>query len=160
MNDLILKLDSIFGKKAPQLPPKLKEFIVKFGPYVLIISLIFVLIGLLGLLFAFIPMMLGASVVVGAAASSSFYGTMTKVLVSFAFTIVASVMELVALPGLFKRTSKAWNLIFYATLVSLLGSLVTFNFIGFIISGLISFYILFQIRPYYMGGVVENKAQI
>ena len=64
-------------------------------------------------------------------------------------TIIILVMEIVALPGLFKRQKSAWNILFYVSLVSALSSILSFNLLGLIIGTLLSWYFLFQIRSYY-----------
>jgi len=61
-------------------------------------------------------------------------------------------------PGLFKKTNAGWNFAFYAEIVSLIGMLISFNIVSLIISGLIGFYILFQIRPYYTGAALIGSA--
>jgi hypothetical protein len=42
-----------------------------------------------------------------------------------------------------------WTLMFYAQVVSVLAQLLSYAFLGAIIGGLISFYILFQVRSKY-----------
>jgi hypothetical protein len=62
---------------------------------------------------------------------------------------VSVLLEALSLPGLFKRTRQGWRYAFYATLVSVVGSLIGFDVIGAIVSAVVGFYILFQIRSYY-----------
>ena len=54
-----------------------------------------------------------------------------------------------ALPGLFARKMSGWTLLFYAQVVSVIGSLLALNILGALVFGLIWFYVLFQIRPLY-----------
>jgi hypothetical protein len=144
MHALIQSLDGIFGKKAPQLPASVKAFIVKVAPYVIVIGLIFTVVSL----FALIPLMLGIATL----AAYGAYGSTTSVAIALVFALITGILEVMALPGLFKKTAHGWNMVFYAQLVSLLGLLLSLNIIGLIISAVIGFYILFQIRSYYMGG--------
>jgi len=65
------------------------------------------------------------------------------------FTVVTLVLELIALPGLFKRSKSGWNFIFYASLVGIIQSVVSFSLGGLIIGGLVGLYVLFQVREYY-----------
>lgn len=145
MNSLISQLNLYFGVKAPALPGNVRELIVKFGPYLIIISLIFAAMAILAALpliltsFGMVSMMGGYYPLY-----SPFY-----VWASLLFSIAAGVLQLMALPGLFKRSMKSWTLLFYATLVSLVGMLVHMDLVSFVIAGLIGFYILFQIRSYY-----------
>lgn len=145
MNNLIEQLDLYFGKKAPQMPAGFKEGIVKFLPYLVIVGLIFAVFGV----FAFIPMLL-VSVLGG-------FTAIMQMVVAFLTSVVVGILELMALPGLFKRTPASWKLLFYVEIVTLISALLSYNVVGFIISGVIGFYILFQIRPYYNGVVpAEN----
>jgi len=143
MAKLIETLDEYFGKKAPQLPAKVKEVIVKISPYLAIIGVIFIILSIIPL----ITLVFGLSVVSVYAAAVM---PMTNVYISFAVMIIIAIMYVIAIPGLFKRTKKSWNMMFYAQLVSALGSLVSYNFISLIIGLIISFYILFQVRSYYI----------
>ncbi|MFA6007335.1 MAG: hypothetical protein WC784_01660 [Candidatus Shapirobacteria bacterium] len=134
------KLDFYFGKKAPAMPENIKELIVKYSPYLTILVMI---IAVPTILFAF---------GVGSAFSSIAYLTGSfRPLLYFEslLALVAIVLEFLALPGLFKRTKKAWQFMFYATLVGLLNSLIGVKIFDLILDGLISFYILFQIKSYY-----------
>jgi len=138
--DLIGFLDFYLVKKAPfQLPAEVKEFLVKFGPWIALILLVLWLPGLLlmlGLGTAFMPFG-GAFYTVG-------FTYLTVVL------LAQIVLLAVALPGLFKRKMSAWRLTFYSELVSIAFSLLSGAVFGAIIGGLIGLYILFQIRPLYV----------
>jgi len=59
------------------------------------------------------------------------------------------ILEIVALPGLFKRTKNSWELMFYASLIMVLSYIFALNIGSLIIGGAISFYVLFQIKSYY-----------
>ena len=133
--DMIGFLDYYLVKKAPfQLPDALKEFIVKFGPWITVVLLILslpALLMVLGLSVAFVPF--------GAA-----YGLLWTV----AFCLHLALMGL-ALPGLFARKMSGWTLMFYAQVVSVVASLLSYAIVSALIFGLISFYILFQVRSLY-----------
>lgn len=135
-------LDLYFGKKAPQLPAGFKEFLVKVAPWLVVISLVFSIPYLLTLI-GFSAMALPGMYAAG-------YGGFGLQAI---FSIVLFVLHALALPGLFKRSPSGWNFIFYATLVSLLQSLIMFNVVGFVLGFVIGFYFLFQLRPYYFGEV-------
>jgi hypothetical protein len=137
--DLVGFLDYYLVKKAPfQLPGELKEFFVKFGPW---IALVLLLLSLPGLL-----LMLGIGT-----AFMPFGGAVYSVGFSFAAIVLLAqvVLLAIALPGLFKRRMSAWRLIFYSQLVGIVFQLLMGSFLGAIIGGLIGLYILFQIRPLY-----------
>ncbi len=142
MNQLEALLDEYLVKKAPfTLPDNVKEFIVKISPYLVIISAI-VLVPAILLLLGIGALLAPVALVAGVGAG---FG-----LVSGVISLVAFVMEVMAVPGLFKRTKASWRLVFYSTIVSLIASLVTINIIGGIISAIISWYFLFQIKDKYV----------
>lgn len=139
MDKLISTLNEYFGKKAPQLPVNVREFIVKVSPYLAIISAVLAapavlaLLGLSATYGAYLPYMAAAN------------GLGISVIIS----IAVIVLNAMAIPGLFKRSISGWNFVFYGTIVSALGSLLTYNVLNAVISLIISFYFLFQVRSLY-----------
>jgi hypothetical protein len=114
-------LDLYFGKKAPPIPENIKEYIVKFSPYLVILSLVLNILNYFPLDFSFMGIL-------------------------FISTLVLLIM---AIPGLLKRTRQSWDYLFYVSLISLLSNLLSLNLSSLIIGGIISFYLLFQIKSYY-----------
>lgn len=149
MDQLISTLELYFGKKAPQLPANIKEIIVKIAPYLAIIGAIVLLPALL--------LVLGLGSMFGAMPYGAYGGAYAPAYTGFGiwtlFTLIILVLHVIAIPGLFKRTSAGWNFMFYATLVSGLQNLLTFNLVGLVLGLIISFYFLFQVRPLYFGGM-------
>lgn len=136
-------LEIYFLKKAPALPKGGKEFIVKFAPWLIVLGLI-ISIPSLVTLFG-VSTMISANPygsVVAASLGPSYY-------ISIAFAVIIIVMEIIALPGLFARSKKGWNFIFYTSILSSISSLISLNLAGLIIGALISFYLLFQVKSYY-----------
>ena len=138
-------LDLYFGQKAPPMPPNVKELLVKCAPWVtlviLVITLPAVLIALgLGALAAPLAFLIGPG-----------YGVSYGVTYTVAMLIlgISVVLEALSIPGLFRRTRQGWRFAYYATLVSVVGSLIGLNIVSAMVSALVGFYILFQIRPYY-----------
>lgn len=135
-------LDEYMVKKAPfQLPMGLKEFIVKVSPYLIIIFAIMSLPLILGAI--------GLSTALAPFAMMGGYGWGLAAIISLVTTVIVLVMEVMAVPGLFKRTRGGWHLVFYASIVSLIGSILAFNIIGGIIGAIIGWYILFQVKDMY-----------
>jgi len=137
--DLMGFLEFYLVQKAPfQIPEAGKEWIVKYGPWITVVLLILTLPLLL------IALGIGTVLVpfagVGYATGFGYVAILTLVVVG---------LEVAALPGLFARKMSGWNLIFYSRAVSFVGSLLMGALISAIIGALISFYILFQIRPLY-----------
>ncbi|MEO6284943.1 MAG: hypothetical protein ABIN80_15515 [Dyadobacter sp.] len=135
------ELEPIFLQKFPPFSEEVKEFLVKYGPYIM---LFFSVLGILGLLTAFgvggaVFGMGAASVGLGAA----FY-------IGVALGVVTLIMYLMAFTPLKARKRAGWNLLYYAMLVGLVSNLIQFQIVGFIISGLIGFWVLFQIREKYI----------
>jgi hypothetical protein len=127
--------------KAPYtIPENGKDAIVKFLPYIIAITMIPFALSLLALFGAsgFIGVFLGGAVffaVVGLLQSS--------------YLIAMLVIDAIALPSLFKFEMKGWRLLYYSSLLTIVGSLVSANFLASILSGLIGLYILFQIKSKY-----------
>lgn len=137
-------LDEYFGKKAPALPQNAKEIIVKIAPYLAIVSVILTLPAILLLLG------LGSLATVlspfGGVSSVTSVPTMWF---SIILLIPVVILEIMAIPGLFAKTAKAWRFMYLAQLITVVSSLVQFNIIGAILSALIGFYILFQVKSFY-----------
>jgi hypothetical protein len=128
-------------KKAPGLPEGAKEAIVKFGPWISLILIIMsapLILAFLGLGTALMPL--------------SFLGGLNAGLgytISMIFSLIMLVIQVIALPGLFKRKKSAWYLMFYASLLGAVQNAVSFNLGGLVVGTLLSLYILFQIKSYY-----------
>jgi hypothetical protein len=138
-------LDLYFGQKAPSMPDNVKELLVRFAPWVtlvlLLITLPAVLIALgLGALAAPLAFLIGPG-----------YGVSYGVTYTLGMIIlgVSVLLEALSIPGLFKRSRQGWRYAYYATLVGIAGNLIGLNITSAIVSALVGFYILFQIRPYY-----------
>jgi hypothetical protein len=136
-------LDEYMIKKAPfALPIGVKEFIVNVSPYLIIIFAVLAL----PLIFA----ALGLSAIVAPVAMMGGYSWGFGAVIALVVSVVVLIMEVMAVPGLFKRTRSAWNLIFYATIVSLIGNILSIGgIIGGIIGAIIGWYILFQVKDMY-----------
>lgn len=127
-------------KKAPALPKNIKDILVKITPYftilgiILAVPAIFALIGISAI--ASPLLVLGGG-----------FGLMA--IVSVVGMIATIILDVMAVQGLFKRQKSAWDKLFYASLISVVISLLGGHFISLIIGTAISWYILFQIRSYY-----------
>lgn len=138
--DILGWLDYYLVEKAPfQLPKDVREWIVKYSPWINIVILVLlspVILLALGLGAIALPF----SVLGGATAGLS---------IALVALIVQVVLMIAALPGLFARKKAGWNLTLYSVGFSLLHSLLSFNVLGGLISALLGAYVLFQIRSYY-----------
>ncbi|MDD5396601.1 MAG: hypothetical protein PHW24_00915 [Candidatus Moranbacteria bacterium] len=140
-------LDEYMVKKAPfALPIGLKEFIANVSPYLIIIFAVLALPAIflaLGLSAVFAPFAMMGGYAYG-------HGWGLGVLISLIVSVVVLVMEVMAVPGLFKRTRGAWRLLFYASIVSLVGSILSISgIVGGVIGAIIGWYVLFQMKDLY-----------
>jgi hypothetical protein len=141
LNQLESFFDTYLHKKAPfHLPPIAKEWIVKYGPWITLVVMLFALPAIIAI-FSFVAFF-APTVMYAGARGSNF------VLYEI-FNLAAFILEAVALPGLFKRSLNGWKMVYYAALVSAVGELLRLNIIGLIIGLVISMYFLFEIREYY-----------
>ena len=137
--DLIGFLDFYLVKNAPfQIPDGGREWIVKFGPWITVVLLILTLPWLL------VALGIGTILIpFGGFGYATGFGLLT-------IAVIAQIgLMIAALPGLFARKMSGWRLLFYAQLVSILCSLLSGSVVGGLLFGLISLYILFQVRLLY-----------
>ena len=144
-------LDEWFGQKAPKLPAGVKEFIVKVAPYLVILGIILSLPAILSFL-GFRPMFYGYGYGMMYGRGIMYGGFMGGSLLAI-FNIAMVVLYALAVPGLMKRLPAGWNYSFYAVLVCGVQNLLMLNVVGLIIGLAIGFYVLFQVKPFYFGGV-------
>lgn len=135
-------LDDVMITKAPfQIPKNIKERIATVAPYLVIIG-----IALLALTLALT--ILGLLGIVGMKRLALSYVWIESLVAAG----VALVLEAMALPGFFKRTAGSWRLIFYASVVSLAGSLLSFNVgagVSAVVWAVVEWYLLFQVKELY-----------
>lgn len=134
-------LELYLVKKAPALPDNFREVIVKFAPW---ISLIFMIIA-----FPFVLALFGLGAIL---TPFSFLGgpqAGVNYLAGMVLSVVAFVLDALAIPGLFKRSKAGWNFAFYAALITAVQNLIRFDVGGLVIGTLLSLYFLFQIKGYY-----------
>ena len=139
-------LDEYMVEKAPfQLPMNVKEIIAKVAPYLILVLAVFAIPAIIAAL--------GITAVLTPVAMMGGYQYGPLAMIGAVIGLVALVVELMAVPGLFKRTHKGWRLAFYASLISLVGSVFSYHPIAGLISGLIGaiigWYLLFQIKVLY-----------
>lgn len=134
LNQLEDMLDLYFGQKAPQLPPNVKETIVRIAPWITLVLLVISLPAVL-VLFGIGTLFAPVSYLGGFQAGTTY--TLSLVVLA-----VSLVLEALAIPGLMKRSKKGWNMVFYSALVGIVSNLLSMNFMGLIIGALISYYFL------------------
>jgi hypothetical protein len=137
--DLIGFLDFYLVRKAPfQIPEGGKEAIVKYGPIVLVILLLIsipAILVILGIGTFFVPF--------GGLPYATGFGAASL------FLLIEIGLEIAALPGLFARKMSGWRLLFYGRLLAIVYGFLILAWLSAIVGGLISMYILFQVREKY-----------
>ncbi len=126
-------------KKAPiQIPDNAKEWIVKYGPWITIVILVLtlpLLLAVLGIGTVLMPF-------AGIGYATGFGFVAIGLLIEIGLTVMA-------LPGLFARKMSGWTLLLYARLVSVVANILSGAVVSALLVGLISLYILFQVRALY-----------
>lgn len=138
-------LDEYMVTKAPfQIPMAGKEFLAKIAPYLIIIFSILALPAILAL-FGITAFLAPVAMVAGGGMGWGFLG-----IVSVIASVIALVLDVMAIPGLFKRSAASWRLLFYASLVSFVGGVLSLTgVVGAVIGAIIGWYILFQVKELY-----------
>lgn len=129
-------------KKSPfHIPPHVREWIVKFSPWIDVVLLILtlpVVIAALGLSLFVLPF--------GAVINP--FGSLLGI-IHWVIILGVFALQIAALPGLFKRSLKSWYLVYYSVLLGAVGSLLSRDIFGLIIGTAIGLFILFEIKDYY-----------
>lgn len=140
-------LELYLVKKAPfQLPTNVKEILVKFAPWATLVVMVLSLPAILAVVG------LGAAAgaltgIMGPFATAQYAQGIT---ISVVVLIVTVLLQLLAIPGLFAKKIQGWRLLFYASLVGLVGSVLNpLSIVTSLIFTAIGLYFLFQIRSYY-----------
>ena len=135
------ELEPVFLQKFPPFSESVKEFLVQYGPYfILVISIL----GVIGILTS---LGVGSAAfgmgVVSAGLGLTFYA-------GIALGAITLIMYLMAFTPLRARKRAGWNLLYYALLLGLMSSLVQLNILAAVVGGVIGFWVLFQIREKYI----------
>ncbi len=134
------EISGIFAS-FPAFPDNVKDILVKIAPYLCIIGAIFGLLGLLALVG-----LGGVATGIGAAA---YGGSGVLFYISMLILAIMVFLEATAIKPLMNREKKGWTNMYYIQLLSLVSNLLSFSIIGFVISFVIGFWILFQIKDRY-----------
>lgn len=170
--DLVRKIETKLAdlyKGAPALPKKVKDTIVEYLPYVVLV---------LGILQVLAALALWRAADAAARLSdfansiSAYYGgpeavsTMDKTFIYLGVVLLAveAVLMLMAFSPLQKRQRKGWNLLFLVSLIQVAYAVVLIfvdsygvgSFVFSLIGAAIGFYFLFQIRDYYKAKVAAR----
>jgi len=143
MNDWLKKLDGFFAdlflKKAPQLSENSRGWIIRLMPW---LALIFGLMALPGVLAGLGLSTIGAPFWI--LAGGRHFGWLIGFLIGTAQVII----ELMAVPDLFKKVKRGWQLIYWASLLGIISSLFYFSGTGLVMCAA-SIYFLYQVKSAY-----------
>lgn len=124
--------DEYLVRKAPALPAGVKELLVQFGPFLLILYVVSVALKFLRIdMFYSVPL--------------GYYGGIAGT-ISTVLIVASAALTALAIPGLLQRSRKGWNLLYYSTFVT---ALSTLGVVEILVVLLVSMYILFQVKSYY-----------
>ncbi len=140
VDELERRLDKFFAEKVWRLPTKAREVIVKIAPYLAILGLVMTVPMILTLL--------GFSLLTPVYFLRGLHFGLTY-LFSIMFLLIGAVLEVIIIPGLFKREKKAWKIMFWMSLINAVGAILKMDLGNLIIGTGLSWYILFQIKEYY-----------
>ncbi len=146
MGQLESNLNEYLGKKAPQIPKKWKEIIVKIAPYLAIIGVVVGIPGVLAI-FGLSTFIVPLGTIGGVVSGQPFLGV--GYIISVLFLAGVIILEALSISPLFKRSKIGWNYMFYATLLGAVQNLINLNIGGLVIGTLLSLYILFQVKEFY-----------
>lgn len=146
MNSFTNTLETYLVNKAPALPKGLKDLLVTIFPWGIILFCGSAAVGLLGAIGA-----IGYFGAVGMFTNYNLAGMVgTNLYLVMIFSGINIVLSLLALPGLFRRKKSGWVLMYYSIIISAIGSILSLNILSAIISFVISAYLLFQVKSYYI----------
>jgi hypothetical protein len=143
------ELEPIFLDKFPAFPDEVKEFLVKFGPYLLLVG---ALLGIFALIAAY--GVVGGREIYGIGLTA-YGGAGIQLWLGMAITLGVMVLYLLAFKPLRERKKQGWNLLYYALLLNLLSSLIQVKVFAVIFGAVIGFWVLFQIRDKYSSGIFK-----
>lgn len=142
--------EMVYEKIPFKFPKSVNDVIVQFGPWIMLVLGLLMLPALFGI-FTIGTAVSVYGVMVGAAVGPMYY-------VAMAVLAVQTVIMFVSIAPLLKRKRQGWLLMFYASTISLVYTVLnSFSYGYFAIAGLvwgviaaaIGYYVIFQIRSYY-----------
>lgn len=134
------ELEPFFLKTLPPLPDNLKEGLVKYWPWVLLVLLVLSVPMLLALL--------GMSAALNSAMATSGMPGGTLYYVWIVIFLGSMGLTILGLMGLFKKTRQGWVFMYYAQWLTVISHILFLSIFGILMS-FVWIYFLYQIRSYY-----------
>ena len=144
-NPNLIKLENLFHtylyEQAPPMPPEARQTIMRYLPW----AVIFIIVLQISSIVSFFQLTslfvaLGYIYTLG-------WGPLGYI--GIMLLVFAVIFEITALPELFKHTKKGWQFLYYAILIGMVNDILSLNILNALFVGVISLYILFQIRELY-----------
>lgn len=135
------QIETLITKNLPKLPQNIVDILVKFAPWMAILSVIF---GLQGVYAIFMVNRWADQLYAMTGVRNSFIVQLGGI-----FLLAQVVLSALSIQGLFAKKLSAWRLMYFATWLGIVENLINFNLVSLIISAAISFYILFQVKKEY-----------
>lgn len=144
----------------PNLPKNVREWIADNAWWLVIIGVVLGGLAVLGL---------ASALFFGTAVTTMFLGPLGGVfflpaLIHLAILVVTILIEVSAIEPLKAKQKRGWSLIFLSSLISIAASLLNIvltgdlnGILGLIIGALISFYVLFEVRSYFVEAKPADK---
>lgn len=129
------------NEKAPHIPGDVKETIVKYLPFAVMLIIVAQISAILTF-FHVNTLFEGLGYLYSS--NEGVIGIIGLILLGGAI-----VCEGAALPLLFRYKRYGWRLLLYSVLITQLNELINLNIINLIFSGLVILYVLFQVREHY-----------
>ncbi len=139
-NNVESQIENFVTKSLPPLPEKVIEVLVQLSPWFAVLG---VIVG--------VPTIM---TLLGVSRAAAYYrlagiGLGWGYQISNVLFIIQMVLSALAIQGLFARKLSAWRLMYYSAWVSIVANLISGEVLGMLIGGLLSFYILFQVKKAY-----------
>lgn len=133
---IIKNLEGFFAK-APHLPKNWRDVVVNVVPWLALVY------GILRILGGISTLGVSPSAALGGLNNSYVF------IVAGLASIISGVLSLMAFPHLRAQVFRGWQLSAYALVVNIIIPVVTLDLLGAVVTFLVGFYFLFEIRSFY-----------
>lgn len=151
MNNLIYQIELFSKKNLPALPLNMKEGIVRFLPWAVIISIVFSWETISALFNAFMGST-GNFGIMNDLFDAVGYSSRRSIMRPYNFLFIGGViLRLISIKGLFKFQKSGWNFLFYFSIVHFASAFFKRDPVVDVVYAVGLVYALFQIKDYYFG---------
>jgi hypothetical protein len=157
--ELVNQLEKTF-KKAPHLPKGLVDFLGSISPWLALLG------GVLGILasLSMLSAAAGLSRFMGSAYMMGYYSSFNLAYFAVAgiSELIVSVLLLLAFKPLQAKSQTGWLLMFWIQVINIVSMVIEVvlggsSIIGLVLGAAIGMYVLFEMKPYFTGKMMEAK---